>query len=213
MENLESTIEKKGLVQRAKDTMKYHIVDSTAIISESTPIYASFETFIAGMSNNVSMNTRLLAATSCYAGLGWVYGKGRDASRKLFKIDDKTKERYQQLHDAAYSASFNTVMSPIFYLLAGARDAKEIAIGTLCGTAFGLINGGPMGFAVDAFRDLTGLKASERIPKLVKRQNSKIKKCLAELITAGTIALTSAIYSTSPDNQTQQKTQQKSQDK
>ena len=94
MESLECLVEKKGMVQRIKDTAKYHLVDSTAILAESTPIYAAFETFVAGMSNKVSMTTRVLAATSAYAGLGYVYGKGRDASRRLLKINDTTKERY-----------------------------------------------------------------------------------------------------------------------
>lgn len=211
IEREDFTNDRNSLTGKVKDTLKYHLVDSTAILTESTPAFAAYETFIAGMSPEISMNTRLIASASAYAGLGYLYGKGRDISRKIFKITDKTNERIQQLHDSFYTGAFNSVVGPLFYLTAGETDAKKIAIGTACGIALGAVNGGPMGYAVDLFRDLTGLKESERIPELVRKQNSKIKKGLVALLVGSAIALTSAIYSAKSNQQTAQHYQQSTQ--
>lgn len=195
---------KRFLIERVKNTLQYHVIDSTALLTESTPAFAAYETFIAGMSTEVSMNTRLLVALSTYAGLGYVFGKGRDISKNFFRVTDKTSERFQQLHDALYTVAFNLALSPAFYLAAGETDAKKVAIGTACAMGLGAINGGPMGYAVDAFRDLTGLKESERVPELVRKQNSKLKKTLATILVGGAIALAAAIYSANQGAQNNQ---------
>lgn len=197
-------------LKKLKENLKYHIIDSTAMLAESTPIFAAFETGLAGMSDEVSINAKLFAAGLTYlGGLGYVYAKGRDLSKKLFKIKDATKEKIQGLHDAVYSGAFNLIVVPAIYFVSEARNIEEIAIGTAGAVAIGLVNGAPMGYAVDLFRDLTGLKNCERpsYPKLLKRQNSKIKKSLAVLLTAGAIALTAGIYALTPDKKDAQNLQ------
>ncbi len=199
---MESVQTKRSIMQKAKDSFAYHIVDSTALLAESTPVYAAFENGLAGMSDEVSMNARIIAAALTYlGGMGFIFAKGRDISRKLFNITEQTRERIQSLHDASYNGAFNLVAAPLIYMASGARDAKEIVIGTASAIGFGLINGAPMGYSVDLFRDLTGLKECNRpsYPELLKRQNSWTKKGLAALLTAGAIALTAGMYHVTPD--------------
>jgi len=197
------------------NNLKYHVVDSTALLAESTPIFAAFETGLAGMSDEISINARLFSAGLIYfGGMGYAYAKGRDLSRKLFKIKDTTREKIQGFHDAVYSGAFSLAVAPVIYFASGARDPKEIAIGTAGAIALGLVNGAPMGYAVDLFRDLTGLKKCERpsYPNSLKRQNSKTKKTLAALFTAGAIALTFGVYALTPDkNQNLNKKQETAQ--
>jgi len=191
-------------INKIKDGLKHHIVDSTALLAESTPVFAAFEVGLAGMSDEVSLNARLFAAGLTYfGGMGYFYGKGRDLYRKALHITDKTKERKQTIHDAIYTGLFNLIAAPIIYVGAGSRDIKEIAIGTASAVAFGAINGAPLGYSVDLFRDLTGLKECGRpsYPKLLKKQNSKIKKSLAVLAVAASVALTAGIYALTPDKE------------
>ncbi|MDO8517055.1 MAG: hypothetical protein Q7S33_02920 [Nanoarchaeota archaeon] len=200
--------------KKAKTTLTNHLIDSTGLLIESTPIFAAIETNIAGMSDDVSINARLIAAGLTYfGGMGIIYSGGRDFYRKTFNITAKAKEGVQGLNDAVYTGLFNLVGSPIIYLISGSRDIGEIAIGTASATALGLVNGAPMGYVVDAFRDLTGLKECERpaYPNLLKRQSPKIKKGLATLLVAGSIALTIGVYTLSQDKPNldyQQTTQQ-----
>ncbi len=200
-------------INKIINNLKNHLVDSTAMLAESTPVFAAFETGIAGMSDEVSINARLFATGTTYLGIGYAYAKGRDLSRELFKIKETTKEKIQSLHDAVYSGAFNLFFAPIMYSVSGARDIKEIAIGTAGGIALGLVNGAPMGYAVDLFRDLTGLKDCERpsYPNSLKKQNSKTKKSLAVLFTAGAIALTAGIYALTSDKQDKQNVQHQQQ--
>ncbi len=189
-------------LNKLKEELKHHLVDSTALLAESTPIFAAFEVGLAGMDDQVSLNARLFAAGLTYfGGMGYLYGKGRDLYRKLLHISDKTKERKQTIHDAIYTGLFNLVVSPPIYLASGARDLKEIIIGTASSIVVGAVNGAPLGYSLDTFRDLTGLKECNRpsYPKLLKKQNSKIKKSLVILLTAGSVALTAGIYSLTPN--------------
>ena len=100
------------------------------------------------------------------------------------------------MHDAAYLAAFNLVVAPLIYGASGAKNVKAIAIGTATAMGFGLVNGGLMGYAVDLFRDLTGLKECNRpsYPRLLRKQNPRIKQGLAALLTAAAMAVTVGIY-------------------
>ena len=186
----------KSTIGKIRHNLKFHLVDSTAILAESTPVLAVFETQIAQMSNEISMNARLIAAGITYfAGTGYIYGKGRDLSRRLFSIGDETTEKVLALHDAVYLAAFNLVIAPPIYFAAGARDLKQIAIGTATAMAFGLVNGGPLGYAVDLFRDLTGLKECRRPSyRFLKKQSPRVKRVLVVLLTAAAVAVTGGIY-------------------
>jgi len=197
METKDNTMKiKRNILGKAKDSLTYHLVDSTALSAESTPIFAAFETGIAGMSDDVSINARLIATGLGYAGVGTALSKGRDLWRKAFNVGDTTKERIQILHDTAYLAAFNLVAAPAIYYASGSRDLEEIAIGTACSIAFGSANGSPVGYAIDTFRDLTGLKECERpsYPNFLKKQSSKVKKLIAAGLVAGTLGLTAGIY-------------------
>ena len=188
------------------DSLKYHIVDSTAALAEATPVFSAFEVGIAGMSNATSINARILAAGIFYAGAGYLFGKGRDLSRKLFKITDQTKERMQQIHDIGYTAAFNFAISPPLYAisqtLAGEDiNLKKIAIGTATAVAFGAVNGIALGYTVDVFRDLTGLKECNRqsYPGFIKRQSSKVKKGILAGLLGVSIGVIGLIYSLTPN--------------
>ena len=198
-------------LDKIKDTLKYHFVDSTSLLVESTPFFVAFEVGLAGMSDELSLNARLFAAGLTYfAGMGLAYSKGRDLYRKLLNVKETAEERIQTIHDAIYTGLiFNTVVAPLIYLGAGSRDPKEIAIGTAAAVVFGGINGPFLGYAIDIGRDLTGLKNSERpsYPKKVRSLGSKTKKGLAALLTGSAIALTAGIYSITPDNSLPDETQ------
>jgi hypothetical protein len=187
----------QGFRTRLKAGVHLHLVDATALLAESTPVLAAFETAIAGMSVAVSLNARLIAACLTYfGGTGYIYARGRDVSRRVFKIGDKTREKIQHFHDSAYLGVFNLIIAPPLYFVSGAREIREIAIGTATAVAFGLVNGGAMGYFVDAFRDLSGLKECNRTsyPELIRKQNAAVKKGILLLVTLVAVGITGLIY-------------------
>ncbi len=186
-------------LKKAGEFLRNHIIDSTTMLTESTPIYAAYEKLLVGMSDDVSINARVYAAGLLYGGLGFALAKGRDLSRNMFKITDKTKEIIQISHDFAYLAAFNLVTSPLLYYASGSRDPLEIAWGSALAVGVGAANGIPLGYAVDLFRDLTGIKKSERVPTKIRNLGSKTKRGLATLALAGSIVLTAGIYAITPD--------------
>lgn len=196
-------------VKNVKEKLKYHLVDSTAIIAESTPIYALFEKCnpIAPMSDDMSLNARLLAMGLAFSGMASAYSRGRDFSKKLFKITDQTKEKIQGAHDIAYNILCNLVFAPPIYaisqILAGEDlDITKIATGTGIAMGVGAINGAPQGYTLDIFRDLVGLKSCERAsyPNYIRKQPSIVKKAISAGLIATTIWATGMIYSLTPDN-------------
>lgn len=105
------------------------------------------------------------------------------------------------MHDSLYMCAFNIVLAPPIYLVSGAREAREIIIGTAIAAGLGLVQGPWLGYAVDVGRDLTGLGRCERrtYPDLIRRRNPKIKKGLAATLVAASIGLMGGIYSLTPD--------------
>lgn len=188
----------ESIVRKVARGLRFHLVDATALLAESTPVLAAFEIGIAGMSVHVSLNARIFAAGLTYfGGTGYIYARGRDLSRKIFRIHDHTKEKIQHFHDSAYLGAFNLVFAPLLYLASGARNFKEISIGTATAVAFGLANGGPMGYVIDMFRDLMGLKECQRssYPDFLKTQSPTVKKVLFVSFTLVAVVLTWFIYS------------------
>lgn len=181
--------------------LKNHIIDSTAMLVASTPIFAGLENIVLGMSDEVSTNARLLATGLTYGGFGFLLSKSRDIYRKFLKITDQTKERKQQISDSIYGGLWNLFIAPPFYYASGARDLSEIVGGTAIGILFGLTSGGLVGYAIDMYRDLTGIKESARVPIYIRNKSSKFKLGLATAITASAIALTTGVYKITPDKE------------
>src|SRR3989344_3867576 len=92
----------------------YYLIDPTVLLVSTAPFQCASETLIAGMSDEVSLHTRLYVTGTCYLGLGRLIGKGRDMSRKMLNITDTTSEVVQQIHDSLYLASTNFVLSQVF---------------------------------------------------------------------------------------------------
>ena len=192
----------KSLVSKVKENLKYHLVDTTALLASANPLFSAMEVGIAGMSDEVSINSKITIAAISYLGMGFAFSRGRDLSRKFFKISDKTKEKVQIFHDIAYTATFNLVMSPIIYSSMGA-DLEQSIIGGVSSAGISIVIGPLSGYSVDVARDLTGLKDCDRIsyPKAIKKQKPSLKKGLAGLLVAGSILTMAGIYSLTPNDQ------------
>lgn len=185
---------KKTITDKIKTELKYHLSDSTAMASMINPIFAALEVSAFGMTIPNSINARLIGTGLTYAGMGRLYSKGMDLSRKVFKIKPETKVALRKRHDRAYSIAYNLIVSPIFYYAAGSRDIEQIALGTGVSVAFGLVAGGWLGSAVDQFRDLSGLENSKRLPNVIAESSPKMKKGLVALLAAASIGLTAETY-------------------
>jgi len=193
-------VKHKTLIEKVREGLKYHLVDTTAILTPTNPAFSAMEIWVSGMTDQVSIKSRLTVAALSYAGFGSIYSKGRDLSRKIFHISDKTKERIQTFHDSTYTFAFNLALMPPIYLLMGS-NLKQALIGGVSGAFMGTFFGPVMGYSIDVARDLTGLQDCERdaYPNSVKMQKPFIKKGLAGLLTAGSIAAMAGIYALTPD--------------
>lgn len=152
----------KRVLSWIKDNGKRHFVDTTALLTESHPVFALIETGVAGMAVATSMNAKLIATAISYLGLGSIYTRGRKLSRNLFKINDETKEKIHQFHDMMYATVFNLAVIPPLYYASGARGWREILIGTGTAAIWSALNGGLLGASVDVFQDLASIKTCER---------------------------------------------------
>jgi hypothetical protein len=158
------------------ENLKYHLINSTAVLAESHPFYSIYEVGLAGMTFETSVNARLTSTALAYFGFGWLYGKGRRLTRRALGINDNSPEKVQRRCDVGFNGLFNLALSPPIYIWCGARDWKEIAVGTGCAVVLGLINGAPTGYAIDAFEDLTGLRSNDRIPTALNRLADTLDK-------------------------------------
>ncbi len=180
---------------------KQYLSDCTAVAAVYTPAYALLEVGLAGMSHDLSLDARLVGLSSVYLGLGSVISLGRDYSRKLFDITSDSPGKIQKIHDTLYLAATALVSNPIFYFAVGARDLKEIVVGTVAGAALSAAVGSPMGYAIDWFRDLLGVKEAQRMPSSMKRCSSRVKKIIAAGLVAASVGLTGAVYYLVPDKE------------
>lgn len=171
-----------------------HIVDSTALVIATTPAFAILETNLAGITEEQSIHARLIGLGVTYLGMGIAYTEGMRISRKKFNIQKEDTEKIKKRHDRIYTLTTNTIASPLFYLAAGVRDLKEMAIGTACGIGLAAIFGGPMGRFIDNYGDLIGTGNSGRLPNLIKNKSRPTKLGLAGLLAGASFGLTAGVY-------------------
>ncbi|MFH0870346.1 MAG: hypothetical protein V1866_04800 [archaeon] len=201
------------VVKKATIFLKYNAVDTTSSSIAIVPVYGLIESVVIGMSVPRSRNSRLLAVGLGYAGFGYVFGKGRDLWRKHFSITDLTEEKKQKRYDRLYCSAYNAAISPFIYsisyfilphIIKGLKEPKdlaqavvEIAAGTAMAAVVGYGYGGPIGYAMDSYRDLTGIEKCERksYPQWARRQIPLVKKAMAAGLMLASIGLNEFIYS------------------
>ncbi len=191
----------KNLAGKITTGLKYHIVDTTALNTLANPIFQALEVTVYRMSDQVSLNARVFASTVGYLGVGFVLARGRDLSRYVFGITNKTKEKVQRLHDKTYLTVFNAGFAPTMYVCSGEADPIKIGTGTAIAMALGWFTGDYFGYAVDSFRDLAGLEKCERkfYQDLIKRQKPSVKKGLAALLVGTSVVINYGVYKLTPD--------------
>jgi len=182
------------MVERKLEEIKKHIVDTTAGLTISLPIIASLETLVLGINTETSYHARFTSSCLAYLGLGSLFSRGRDQFRRLLKINDKTRERTKQICDLAYGATFNLLMSPPLYYVAGVRDPKQMALSIGMSVCIGTALGAPAGYMIDTYRDFTGIKKSNRVPNYFINLNSKTKIFLAGTLTCLSLCGTLLLY-------------------
>ncbi len=172
------------------DNLIQHFVDTTAIVAVNNPIRATIELFAADMPDSLSMTARFYATLISYAGLGSFFSRTRDYSQRIFNIGTKKKDG----HDALYGLVFTAATQPIFYYFVGCRSEREIFLGTLGAMGMALFLGPLYGRSIDAYRDLTGIQESKRLPGFIKNQSPTTKNYIAGLLTATSVGTLAAIY-------------------
>lgn len=181
-------------MSKIKNLLKEHFVDSTAVNGFFMPVGTALENLVVGMTDEISLKSRLYSAAITYGGLGSLT-RLMKLSRKKFGA---VKGGAKFAHDAVFVSALTLGIRPFVYLAAGETDWKKIALGTLLTGGFALATGGPLGYYIDAFRDLTGLEEFERVPELIRYQSPSTKKTLAAVLTVASIATMLGIYSISP---------------
>ncbi len=154
---------------------KLHIGNSTAILMSVTPIYAIVELFVLNMAELVSLKARLITILITYLGLGFLFAKGRNISKRIFNVSEEfSHESTIVVHDLLYLVGFNFCLTPLLYLVSGASP-REIVLGTSFALGMAFIAGPINGFFIDAAGELTGLNSSLRLPVAVRQLDQASK--------------------------------------
>jgi len=178
-----------------------HIVDTTSSFASTLPLFVFMENVVLGMPDAVSMKARGTVLLLNYAFMGSVYSRGRDLSRRVFKVTQESLARTQAIHDTGYLMGFCAAMSPALYWFSGASTKENIGA-TILALATAPFIGPISGYSIDAFRDLTGIEPSSRLPEKVRTLSSRTKALVAAGIIAVSLCLSGSIYYLTPDKET-----------
>lgn len=183
--------------------LKNHFRDTTAIMATANPLMSIVEIMPPNsMTDEGSINARIGATTMFYSGLGFLFSKGRDFSKKRFNISDESSERVKSLHDSLYGIAFGFGVSTIIYPVSSYLNGEQMSTYEVikASSIAGLMSipvGWSSGYSLDVFKDLVSGEKSSRVPDYISNQNPSLKKSLAVLIAAGSVALMTSIYNIS----------------
>jgi hypothetical protein len=182
-----------------------HMIDTSAILVCNNPIMGFVENVVIGMPDEVSIKARCIASLVALLGTGSLFSRGRDMSRKAFGVGQASPEKKQMLHDLCYQVGF-TAFNLALYRVCGA-ETKEMISGTLFAVGISAAKGPIKGYAIDTFRDLTGIEESNRLPKYIKSLPLGVKRGIAVAAIVASLATLCLIYKATPQEE-QDKTKQ-----
>ena len=159
------------------------VIDATALVVASQPMYAFFELYVWPMPPTVSLGSRLWAIGATYAGVGFLVATCREWWKSRAGICSGKSERKKWIHDMAYKAVFNAATQPVTYvavgLFTGGVALQDVIGGTAATTLVAFASGGYECYVLDTFRELWGIKPPERLPMCVQEKSSAQKKGIA----------------------------------
>lgn len=185
----------KGIMRKSYEKVRSHVVDTTAVLVASNPIFTLSENVLSGMSDKLSIDNRINGSLLFYLGAGFLFSKGREVYNRLLNIkeDSKYKGLYDVVWGTIFGAGFNAAVTAT-----NSQSLEDIAAGAFAGAITGSVTGFPAGYSIDTFRDFTGISPSERLPEKVKGFSRKAKKGLAVGLIAASLAFMSGVYKATP---------------
>ena len=172
-----------------------HVIDATAFVVASQPVYAFFELYVGHVPPQTSLGSRLWSIGTTYAGVGAFVSFGREWWKSRAHINTGASEKKRIIHDMGYKAAFNFLTQPITYVavgyFTGDITVEGVIGGTLATTVVAFFSGGYECYALDAFRELWGIHPLKRLPVCVQRMKSTHKK---GLVTLFSVASCLALY-------------------
>ncbi len=192
--------------EKQRFSVKEHLVDTTSALTQANPLFAALEVGAYGLSSAASLKARAGVGLTSYAGLNLLFAQGRDVSQKVFGINKNTSETTHLVHDTAYIAAMNAVITPPLYSIAAhlsgeTIDPETLLLATVTNAVVGGVNGPLIGYAFDIGRDLMGIKECDRkfYPEAIKRQSPGVKKAIFAGAVATSCALVGGIYAAAPN--------------
>ncbi len=174
----------EGIISRVEKQM----VDATALVVASQPVYAFFELYVGHVPPDTSFGSRLWAIGTTYAGVGLLVSMCREWWKSRARIAPGSSEKRKLIHDMGYKAVFNVLTQPITYVGVGlfteGMSVEKIVSGTVATTVVAFLSGGYECYVLDAFRELWGVNAPERLPMCVQNMTSAQKKGIALVFSA-----------------------------
>jgi len=163
MENLEQKINPlyASLAKKTVTQIKQYAIDTSASIAFYTPLLASSEYFIAGMSTDKVFQSRLYAA-GIHALTTRIYGKIREQWANTWHADPSSTWQKKLFVDSSISVLFQIpVYSTILY--ASGASSEEIITALPSGLLIGLTFGRGFGYFLDTWRGWLGGKPTLKI--------------------------------------------------
>lgn len=183
-----------------KYELRKHLADATSISFLSLPI-KSITDQIAGISDINSIEARAKITALNYMGFVQMM-RLRDYSKKKLGITKSPKKLFHYLHDIGFTLGICMPIQAGIYLSSGVDDWKKMA--TTLGISLGTLAvlSGPLGQAIDIYREITRVKKSRNTPKYFKKLNSSSRKKWATGLIVTSLALGGFLYSAIPNKNT-----------
>ena len=170
--------------------------DFLAIAVATTPVYAVLEVHMFHMSVSTSAFARTLTVTALFLGLGQLICVCRDFSHRFFGlVPGSTKNIILVPHDLAFMALINGALAPIVYFLSDAT-ARQLLHGIFTAMAVSFVTGPLVGFSIDTFRELMGVKPVRRLPHRLAQISQRGRFVWAAFVVALSTLVVASSYLT-----------------
>lgn len=175
---------------------KHYIVDSIGNLVVGNIFYGVMERVFLGFAPDLFLKSRVTASALVFLGIGYIYGRGRDIFYRLmdkYHLLGTIKKPNIGVRDIVFGFIFSFFFNILIYTISGANFI-ELVKGTIVGTIVGLFVGVPMGYSIDLFRDLLGVKKSQRIPVFIENLSLYLKYIFAFVLILVSIGILAILY-------------------
>lgn len=181
-------------LEKIKTLICNHFTDVNAQNVVCLPVFSIMEVTKGHLTPTQSIDARGFSYVAGLAGIGSLYSRGNDLTRRLGTRIGFTSVKSEKIIDSIYGAAFFYMYSLALYTAISKMSIADAQPASISAGIIGMFIGAPIGYYTNLFRDAFNFENKDAKPTFLRGASLKKKIGAVVLSTSVALSLTGGAY-------------------